>query len=68
MNSQAEKRPGTGRNDLCPCGSGRKYKRCHLAEFQRNQAQAFHNARAEWKGDPARVMFREVKKENRHVE
>jgi preprotein translocase subunit SecA len=18
-----------GRNDLCPCGSGRKYKRCH---------------------------------------
>ena len=22
---------GTGRNDLCPCGSGRKYKRCHGA-------------------------------------
>ena len=21
----------TGRNDLCPCGSGRKYKRCHGA-------------------------------------
>ncbi len=21
---------GTGRNDACPCGSGRKYKRCHL--------------------------------------
>jgi uncharacterized protein len=20
---------GTGRNDLCPCGSGRKYKQCH---------------------------------------
>jgi preprotein translocase subunit SecA len=20
-----------GRNDLCPCGSGRKYKRCHGA-------------------------------------
>jgi hypothetical protein len=19
----------TGRNDLCPCGSGKKYKRCH---------------------------------------
>jgi hypothetical protein len=19
-----------GRNDLCPCGSGRKWKRCHL--------------------------------------
>ena len=22
----------TGRNDLCPCGSGKKYKKCHLAE------------------------------------
>ncbi len=21
--------PKTGRNELCPCGSGRKYKRCH---------------------------------------
>ena len=21
---------GIGRNDLCPCGSGRKYKRCCL--------------------------------------
>jgi hypothetical protein len=23
-------RPSAGRNDLCPCGSGRKYKVCHL--------------------------------------
>ena len=23
---------GTGRNDPCPCGSGKKYKKCHLAE------------------------------------
>jgi len=22
-----------GRNDLCPCGSGKKYKHCHLASF-----------------------------------
>ena len=22
----------TGRNDHCPCGSGKKYKKCHLAE------------------------------------
>jgi hypothetical protein len=21
-----------GRNDLCPCGSGKKYKRCHGGE------------------------------------
>ncbi len=24
--------PHLGRNDLCHCGSGKKYKRCHLAE------------------------------------
>ena len=23
-----DKHPGTGRNDPCPCGSGKKYKRC----------------------------------------
>ena len=22
----------TGRNDTCPCGSGKKYKKCHLRE------------------------------------
>ena len=24
--------PRTGRNDLCHCGSGRKYKKCHGVE------------------------------------
>ncbi len=24
----------TRRNDHCPCGSGKKYKKCHLAEDQ----------------------------------
>jgi uncharacterized protein YecA (UPF0149 family) len=26
--SASEGRPAAGRNDPCPCGSGRKYKRC----------------------------------------
>jgi tetratricopeptide (TPR) repeat protein len=26
-----ERLTGTGRNDACPCGSGKKYKKCHLA-------------------------------------
>jgi hypothetical protein len=26
-----QRRPSAGRNDPCPCGSGRKYKRCHGA-------------------------------------
>jgi uncharacterized protein len=25
------KAPEPGRNDLCPCGSGKKYKKCHGA-------------------------------------
>jgi SEC-C motif-containing protein len=31
VNSPPVKRtdPRTGRNDPCPCGSGKKYKRCH---------------------------------------
>ena len=27
----------TGRNDPCPCGSGRKYKKCHLPEDQEKE-------------------------------
>ena len=30
-NTTQEKYPGTGRNDPCPCGSGKKYKKCHGA-------------------------------------
>ena len=26
--SEMGRHPGTGRNDPCPCGSGKKYKRC----------------------------------------
>jgi hypothetical protein len=33
-------RPATpGRNDPCPCGSGKKYKRCHLEEDLRSRVQ-----------------------------
>ncbi len=28
---QVSKGPKVGRNDLCPCGSGKKYKKCHGA-------------------------------------
>ncbi len=28
----ADRLKNTGRNDPCPCGSGKKYKKCHLAE------------------------------------
>lgn len=28
-----------GRNDLCWCGSGKKYKKCHLPEEQERDAE-----------------------------
>ncbi len=28
-NSESKQYSGTGRNDPCPCGSGKKYKKCH---------------------------------------
>ncbi len=31
-------RPRAGRNDPCPCGSGRKYKKCHLAADEADHA------------------------------
>lgn len=30
----------TGRNDPCLCGSGKKYKKCHLAEDQATSSAA----------------------------
>lgn len=30
-----------GRNDACWCGSGRKYKKCHLQEDEKKQAKRF---------------------------
>jgi hypothetical protein len=29
-----------GRNDACWCGSGRKYKKCHLPEDQKTAAKS----------------------------
>jgi len=33
----------TARNDPCPCGSGRKYKKCHLAADEASRAAERHN-------------------------
>lgn len=30
----------TGRNDRCPCGSGKKYKKCHLVEDESKRSEA----------------------------
>ena len=30
VSSSSSSFSNVGRNDLCPCGSGKKYKKCHL--------------------------------------
>jgi len=37
----------TGRNDDCPCGSKKKYKKCHLAADEAAQTAAFAKTNAE---------------------
>lgn len=32
LEAARERHRTTGRNDDCPCGSGKKYKKCHQAE------------------------------------
>ncbi len=36
--------PKVGRNDLCPCGSGKKYKNCHMRQDQRGGDGAANTA------------------------
>ena len=35
----------TSRNDPCPCGSGKKYKKCHLKKTRRLNAQSSRASR-----------------------
>lgn len=46
--SAKERLSSAGRNDLCPCGSGKKYKKCHLRDDEAVLAPATEapNARA----------------------
>jgi preprotein translocase subunit SecA len=34
----------TGRNDTCPCGSGKKYKKCHLLKDEESHSKAVAKA------------------------
>ena len=43
----AERLKTTGRNDPCPCGSGKKYKKCHLTEDEAAKHQELAKAAEE---------------------
>lgn len=55
LEAAQERHRVTGRNDACPCGSGKKYKKCHQAEdeavisaeLRRLEAEAVAKAAAE---------------------
>jgi hypothetical protein len=42
-----EQRMKTGRNEPCPCGSGKKYKKCHSAADQTARSEALKAIEAE---------------------
>jgi hypothetical protein len=37
IETYVRKQPNTGRNDPCPCGSGKKYKKCCLPDDGRTE-------------------------------
>jgi hypothetical protein len=37
----------TGRNEPCPCGSGKKYKKCHLVADEKAESEAMAKTAAE---------------------
>ena len=43
----AQRLKNTGRNDSCPCGSGKKYKKCHLLEDQAANSKEIKKQQAE---------------------
>jgi hypothetical protein len=50
-----EAKPAPGRNDPCHCGSGKKYKQCHLDkdEAARRKALAKEQGKADKEAAPA---------------
>lgn len=44
----------TNRNDACPCGSGKKYKKCHLPEDEAAQHAALKRAEAQARENAAK--------------
>jgi hypothetical protein len=46
VNEAAERLRSAGRNDDCPCGSGKKYKKCHLRADEEAASKALAESNA----------------------
>ena len=49
-----ERMKTTGRNDGCPCGSGKKYKKCHLPEDEAKRSAVLKALEEEAKAEAAK--------------
>lgn len=58
----------TNRNDPCPCGSGKKYKKCHLADDEAAQHAASKAIEAEAEAAAAAKAAEENTEEGAEVE
>lgn len=45
FNNEEKDRKETGRNELCWCGSGKKYKRCHLEKDEKKARAQYEQRR-----------------------
>ena len=63
-----ERLKNTGRNDVCPCDSGKKYKKCHLQgdeeKRSRDMAKAAKEAAARAAEEEAKEESTEEKKDD----
>ncbi len=55
-----------GRNDPCHCGSGKKYKQCHLAKDEAKQREARQTAEAAAASASADAPATAVRERPRH--
>jgi SEC-C motif len=46
VNEATERLRSAGRNDDCPCGSGKKYKKCHLRADEEAASKALSESNA----------------------
>ena len=49
--TEIERLKKTGRNDSCPCGSGKKYKKCHLRDDE--EAERAYRAKVQEEAEKA---------------
>lgn len=57
----------TGRNEPCPCGSGKKYKACCLAKDEAAEREGRAKAAAAEAAVPAEAAAQPLRRDQRHA-